>query len=175
MRTRIIMIAALMTVAMFSATAIASWMPLSLRERARQSDAIVVVTITNVQHLANGVYRNVAFARVEQSLKGSRLGESIKLPFGNDQAAVGSDPEYAIGEHCLLFLRLLSPGEYTVLQSVFDKHLIKNGTVEDTDGRNGMQLVPLSNIVNQVSALLVETKPSAQPTAGGDGKPAPQP
>jgi len=175
MRTRIIMIVALMTCGIFVATAMASWMPLSRRERARQSDAIVVVTITNVQPVANGVYRNVAVAKVEQSLKGSRPGASIKLPFGNERAAGGSDPEYAKGEHCLLFLRLLSPGEYTVLQSVFDKHVIKSGMVEDTDGHNGMQLVPLTNIVNQVSVLLAEENSPAQPAAGGDGKPAPQP
>lgn len=150
------MIVALMAGGMFVATATASWMPLSLRERVRQSDAIVVVTITNVQRVANGVYRNVAVAKVEQSLKGSRRGVSISLPFGNERVVAGSDPEYAKGEHCLLFLRLLSPGEYTVLQSVFDKHLIKNATVEDTDGHNGMQAVPLTNIVNQVSALLAE-------------------
>jgi len=46
MKTRIIMIVALMTGGMFVATAVASWMPLSLRERVRQADAIVVVTVT---------------------------------------------------------------------------------------------------------------------------------
>jgi hypothetical protein len=174
MKTRIIMVVALMTGGMFVAKAVASWMPLSLRERVRQSDAIVVVTITNVQRVANGVYRNVAVAKVEQSLKGSRRGVSIKLPFGNERAVAGSDTEYAKGEHCLLFLRLLSQGEYKILQSVFDKHLINNGTVEDTDGHNGTQVVPLTKIVKQVSTFLEEEKPSAQPT-GGDGKPAPQP
>ena len=70
MKAGIVIVAVWMMIGgVFLPRAMASWMPLSLPERARQSDAIVVATITNVQRVANGLYRNVAIAKVEQTLK----------------------------------------------------------------------------------------------------------
>lgn len=178
--TRILAPVFLGTVLAFVSPALASWRPLTMAERAQQSDAIVIVTITDVQvtevnKAVKGMARSVAVAHVEQSLKGETNGAAIRLPFDKTTAPAGSDPHYAKGERCLLFLRLVSPNTYTVLQSEFDKHLIKDEKVEDTDGQHGMRSVPLKDIVSQIKSLLSEKKESAQPPAGGDGKPAPQP
>jgi hypothetical protein len=137
----------------------ASWQPLTMAELVQKSDAIAIVTITKTEFTevvksAKGMSRQLAFAHVEQSLKGVTNGASIRLPFDRDMAPVDSDPHYAKGERCLLFLRQVSPSTYTVIQSAFDKHLIKGDQVKVTDGQHGIQSVPLKDIVNQIKSLL---------------------
>lgn len=100
-----------------------------MAERVQQSDAIVIVSITNIEitevvKSVKGISRRIAFAHVEQSVKGVTNGTSIRLPFDKEMAPAGSDPHYVKGERCLLFLRQVSPNTYTVIQSAFDKHLI---------------------------------------------------
>jgi len=173
MKTRIVIPVVMMISGMIVATAMASWFPLTLTERVQKSDAIAIVTVTNTHRMTNGVYRRVAVAHVEQSLKGVETVDSIQLLFDDERGIAGRDPQYAKGEYCLLFLSEVSPGKYRTLQSVFDKHLIKDGVVQDTDGHHGMQPVALTNITKQVTALLSEMKKSAQPKPDGDGEPAP--
>ncbi len=157
-----------MTIGMIVATAIASWFPFTLAERAERSDAIAIVMVTDIFRMTNGVYRSVAVAHVEQSLKGVEGVDSIQLLFDAEPNVSGRDVRYAKGEHCLLFLSEVSPGKYDLIQSVFAKHLIKDGEIEDTDGHHGMQKVALTNIVKQVKALLSE-KQLTRPIIG-EGK-----
>jgi hypothetical protein len=152
----------LMLSGMLIATAIASWRPFTLEERVQRSDAIAIVTVTNINRVTNGIYRSVAVAHVEQSLKGVKASDSIQLLFDSEPVVYGRNPHYAKGEHCLLFLSEVSPGKYILIQSVFDKHLIKNGEIEDTDGEHGIQIVALTNVIKQVSVLLSEKKESSQ-------------
>ncbi len=112
----------------------ASWAPLTVAQQIEGSDAIAVVTITGTRAETNGQYQGVAIARVDRALKGVR-GDSISLLFKPTKAIEGRHPRtYSKGERCLMFMTRVSEGKYITFQSVFGKHLVKDGVVELSDG-----------------------------------------
>lgn len=101
-----------------------------LPQKCKASDVIAVVEIKATKRGgASKPYREIATAKVIETIKGRIDGTTFELDFDNGLAC--PNVWYSRGERCLIFATKLPTGNFATYNTYYGKFLVTNDTVID--------------------------------------------